>query len=211
MRSFPSLGCVNAALVSLYFVPVWGADALRALTSPYHGFEDRAQATAASYFRQLFDFGLDGLVHTSHVLAGVKFVVAIALAAYLIDFARAVVVRREPNRETLDVALLLAGTAIMIWAWPALGSGNAELIRLHASQFLLLTGAMIVITVERQIEQSEPASSRVATLAHEREAERRAGAATAQSCVPAAASPGDHLRFAQVTSAAVRANRHQEA
>ena len=47
MRSFPSLGCVNAALVSLYFVPVWGGDALRALTSPYNGFEDRVQATAA--------------------------------------------------------------------------------------------------------------------------------------------------------------------
>ena len=51
MRSFPSLGCANAALVSLYFVPVWGGDALRTLTSPYNGFEDRVQATAAIYFR----------------------------------------------------------------------------------------------------------------------------------------------------------------
>ena len=149
----PSLGCVNAALVSLYFVPVWGGDALRALTSPYNGFEDRVQATAAIYFRHLFDFGLDGLVRTSHVLAGIKFVVAMAFAAYVIDFARALVMRREPNRETIDVALLLAATAIMIWAWPALGTGDAGLIRLHATQFLLLTGAMIVIMVERQIEE----------------------------------------------------------
>ena len=76
MRSFPSLGCANAALVSLYFVPVWGGDALRVLTSPYNGFEDRVQATAVTYFRHLFDFGLDGLVRTSHLLAGIKFVVA---------------------------------------------------------------------------------------------------------------------------------------
>ena len=62
MRSVPSLGSANVALISLYFVPIWGGDALRALTSPFHGFEDRVHATAAIYFRQLFDFGLDGLV-----------------------------------------------------------------------------------------------------------------------------------------------------
>ena len=162
MRSSPSLGCVNAALVSLYFAPVWGGDALRVLTSPYNGFEDRVQATAAIYFRQLFDFGLDGLVGTSHVLAGIKFVVAMAFAAYAIDFARALVMRREPNRETVDVALLLAATAIMIWAWPALGTGEAGLIRLHATQFLLLTGAMIVIMIERQIEEGAMRSAQPA-------------------------------------------------
>jgi hypothetical protein len=173
MRSLPSLGCVNAALISLYFVPVWGGDGLRALTSPYHGFEDRVHATAAIYFRQLFDFGLDGLMRTSSVLAGIKFVVAIAFVAYLIDFARALVARRAPNRETLDVALLLAGTAIMIWAWPALGTGDPGLIRLHATQFLLLTGAMIVLMVERQVEEGEATPSRAATAARERAALRR--------------------------------------
>jgi len=135
-------------------VPVWGGDAFRALTSPFHGFEDRVHATTAIYFRQLFDFGLDGLVRTSGALAGFKFVIAIGFVAYLIDFARAIVMRREPNRETLDVVLVLAGTAIMIWAWPALGSGDAGLIRLHATQFLLLIGAMIVIMVERHIEET---------------------------------------------------------
>jgi len=187
MRSVPSLGCVNAALVSLYFVPVWGGDALRVLTSPYNGFEDRVQATAVTYFRHLFDFGLDGLVRTSHVLAGIKFVVAMAFAAYVIDFARALVMRREPNRETIDVALVLAATAIMIWAWPALGTGDVALIRLHATQFLLLTGAMIVIMVERQIEEN------------------------------AAAAPGQDAQqrssglAVQITFAAVSANRHRAA
>ncbi len=192
MRSAPSLGSVNAALISLYFVPIWGGDALKALTSPFHGFEDRVHATAATYFRQLFDFGLDGLVRTSNVLAGIKFVVAIAFAAYLIDFARALVARREPNRETLDVALVLAGTAIMIWAWPALGSGEAGLIRLHATQFLLLIGAMIVIMVERQIEEAGTVPSRVATAAREREAERRALAATGSA--PLANARGSWLQ-----------------
>ena len=177
MRTFPRLGSVNAALVSLYFALVWGGDGLRALTSPYNGFEDRLHATAAIYFRQLFDFGLDGLIRTANVLAGIKFVIAVAFVAYLIDFTRALIMRREPNRETLDVVLLLASAALMLWAWPALGAGDGGLIRVHATQFLLLTGAMIVILVERHLEEREPAASRSTTLARELERERRALAA----------------------------------
>ena len=161
MRSFPRLGFVNAALISCYFAPVWGIDAVRALTSPFSGFEDRLHSTAAVYFRNLFDFNLDGLVRTAQVLAAIKLVIAVAFVAYLIDFARAVLMRRQPNRETLDVVLLLASTVLILWAWPAFASGDAGLIRLEMTQFLLLTGAMIVIVVERQIDETAAASATV--------------------------------------------------
>jgi len=150
MRSLPGIGAVNAALISIYFGPVWGTDALRALTSPFYGFEHHAHAVAVSHYRALFDFGMDGLVRTSNLLAGIKFVIAIGFFAYLIDFARALVVGREPNRETLDTVLVLAAGAIVVWAWPALASGDGGLIRLHVTQFLLLAGAMIVVSAERQ-------------------------------------------------------------
>jgi hypothetical protein len=150
MRSPPRLGAVNAALISIYFAPVWGTDAFRALTSPFYGFQDRAHVAAAGYYRALFDFGVEGLVRTSYLLSGLKFVVAIGFLAYLIDFARALVVGRQPNRETLDTVLALAGASMMFSAWPVLGSGDGDLIRLQAIQFLLLTGAMIVISVERR-------------------------------------------------------------
>jgi len=159
MRSFPRLGAANAALISLYFAPVWGAESLRAMTSPFYGFEDRLHAVAAGYYRALFDLSLDGVLRVSSGLAGIKFVIAIAFMAYLIDFARALVVRREPNRETLDAVLLLASVAIVLWAWPALGSGDDGLIRLLATQFLLLSGAIIVLLVERQIEEAARSSS----------------------------------------------------
>ena len=151
MRSAPRLGAVNAALISVYFAPVWGMDALRALTSPVYGLQDRAHVVAAGYYRALFDFGVEGLVRTSYLLSGLKFVVAIGFLAYLIDFARAFVIGRQPNRETLDTVLALAGVSIVFSVWPALGSGDGDLIRLQAAQCLLLTGAAIVIAVERRI------------------------------------------------------------
>ena len=154
MRSIPRLGAANLAVVSLYFAPVWGLGALRALTSPFSGFEDHAHAAAAIHVRQLFDLGLDGLMRASSMLAGLKLVIAAGFVAYLIEFTRAFVVGREPNRETLDAVLALAVGAIVIWGLPALALDDAAQIRLHATQLLLLAGAVVVITVERHIEQS---------------------------------------------------------
>ena len=156
MRSFPGLASVNAVLVAVYFAPVWGMDGLRALISPFHGFENRVHAVAAGYLCALLNLGLTGLVQTSNVLAAIKFVIAIGFLAYLIDFARAMAVGRDINRETLDVVLVLAIISLMLWAGPALVSGDPTLIRLHATQFLLLSSAMILIVIERHVEEAGP-------------------------------------------------------
>jgi hypothetical protein len=159
MRSQPRLGAVNAALISIYFAPVWGGEALRAMVSPFSGFEDRLQATAASYFRAMFDLDLDGLMRLSNSLAVLKFVVAAGFVAYLIEFARSLAVGRDPNRETLEGVLLLASVALMLWAWPVLRSGDIALIRVEATQFLMLTSAMILLLIERQMDEIRPVTS----------------------------------------------------
>ena len=163
------LGSVNLALLSIYFIPVWGRDAIRALISPYNGLEDRVHAAAATYFRQLFDLGANGLVLTSQAFAGIKLVIAAGFVAYAIEFARAWVMRRDVEQETQEVALTLAVVGMVIWALPALALGDGELIRLYATQMLLVAGAVIVITVERHIERA-PQASRVGTAAREQEA-----------------------------------------
>jgi hypothetical protein len=156
MRAFPRLGQANLALVSLYFARVWGVDAVRALKSPFSGFEDRVQGAAANYLHQVFGFGLDGLVWTSNVLAAVKLVAAAGLVAYVIEFARSVLIGREVDRATLNAVLALAVASIAFWAVPALALNDAGLIQLYATHILLVAGAVVVIMIERQIEQSVP-------------------------------------------------------
>jgi hypothetical protein len=152
MRAFPRLGLVNLALVSLYFIPVWGHEALRALISPYGGFENAAQAAAASYFREVLNLGLSGLMRASEILAVVKLVIAAAFTAYLIELARALLRRREPNQETVDIALVFALVAIPFWLVPTLTLDDPAALRLQATQFLLLMSAAIVIVVERSLD-----------------------------------------------------------
>ena len=163
------LGSVNLALVSLYFFPVWGRDAVRALVSPYHGLDDRAHAAAAIYFRQLFDLGFNGLALTAHTLAGIKLVIAAAFVAYIIEFARSWATGRDADRETVDVVLILAVVGILTCAVPALALGDPAMIRLYATQMLLVAGAITIIVVERQVAPEPDAASRVATAARERE------------------------------------------
>jgi hypothetical protein len=173
MRAFPRLGPANLALASLYFVPVWGVDAVRALKSPFSGFEDRVHSAAANYLQHVFGLGLDGLVWTSNVLAGIKLVTVAGLVAYVIEFARSVVIGREVDRATLNAVLALAVTSIALWAVPALALKDAGLIQLYATQILLVTGAVIVIMVERQIEQSAPVpTSQAATAEREWDPQR---------------------------------------
>jgi hypothetical protein len=147
----PSLGSVNLALLSLYFIPLWGRDALRALISPYNGLDDRGHATSAIFFRHLFDLNYSGMVVVSHVLAGIKLMIAAAFVSYLIEFARAWVMRREVDRETVDVVLILAVADIMLSLIPAAGFGDAALVRLYSTQMLLVAGAITVVVVERHL------------------------------------------------------------
>src|SRR5439155_11518724 len=85
---------------------------------------------------------------------GIKLVIAAGFLAYAIEFARAFVVGREVNRETLEFVLMLSAGAMAVWAMPALALADAGLIRLHATQLVLVAGAVVVIVIERQIEQA---------------------------------------------------------
>lgn len=170
------LGSANLALLSIYFCLVWGREALWALVSPYHGLDDRAHSAAVMYFGQLFHLGPQGLVLTAHVLAGFKLVAAAAFVAYLIEFVRSLATGRDVDHETVDVVLILAVAGLLICALPAFAFGNPPILRAHATQMLLIGGAIAVIMVERQISpQGGPqvGRSRVATASREREAVRR--------------------------------------
>jgi len=157
------LGAANLVLLSIYFVPAWGHDAARALISPYNGLDDRVHATAAIFFRRLFDVGFNSLALSSHILAGMKLVIAAGFVAYAIEFSRALATGRDVDRQTQEVVLIFAVVGIVIWALPAFALADGELMRLYATQMLLVAGAVIVVTVDRHIENL-PQRSRVSTV-----------------------------------------------
>lgn len=144
------LGAVNLALTSIYFTPVWGRDAVRVLISPYHGLEQPGHAAAALLVRDFLDLGWPGLITVSHMLAGIKLMMAAAFLAYGIEFARALVTGRPLDRQTTDVVLILASLGVVIGVVPSMALGETAMLRLAVTEMILVTGASIVIIAERR-------------------------------------------------------------
>ena len=153
------LGPYNLALAACYFAPAWGMEAVRALTSPYAGLTDPLHAGAAIRLRMALDLPPERLLDAANWLAAFKLVVVASLVAYVIEFTRAVIGERAPDRGTTDTVLLLAVATVAIWIMPALAFDPATANQAHAAQLLLVAGALIVITIERHIEDMTAASA----------------------------------------------------
>ncbi len=163
MQRLPSIGHVNAVLVALYFIPLWGREAVRSLTSTVYGLDERANMAAAVFYRQVLNLDHDGLARVANLLGGLKLVMAAMFVAFIIDVSRGIAVGPTGDRITLDVALFLAVVGILAWMVPAYAFGFGDLVRLNATQFLLVIGAVIVTMVERAIEPAPIAATRSAT------------------------------------------------
>ena len=151
MGAHSRLGAANLALVSIYFTLVWGRDAMRALISPYHGLDDAGLQAAALWLLRPFNASADAVPLAAMALSAFKFIAAAAFLACAIEFARALLRGRREDRATADVALGLAVVGLALWMLPALSLADPNVARIHATQTLLVVGALVVIVVERHI------------------------------------------------------------
>ena len=152
------LGPYNLALVACYTAPTWGAEAIKALTSPYGGLIDPVHAAAAVRLRAILNLPPEQLLDVANWLAAFKLVVVASLLAYVIEFGRAVLSDRAPDRATTDTVLALAVVAVAVWIMQAIVFDPAAVTEAHVAQLLLVAGALIVSTIERHVEDMEAAT-----------------------------------------------------
>ena len=158
------LGPYNLALVACYAAPTWGAEAIKALTSPYGGLIDPVHAATAVRLRAILNLPPERLLDVANWLAAFKLVVVAALLAYVIEFGRAVLSDRAPDRATTDTVLALAVVAVTIWVMQAIVFDPTAVTQAHVAQLLMVAGALIVSTIERHIEDMA-ATTRLAACA----------------------------------------------
>jgi chromate transport protein ChrA len=172
------LGPYNLALVACYAAPTWGAEAIKALTSPYRGLVDPVHAAAAVRLRVILKLAPERLLDVANWLAAFKLVVVAALLAYVIEFARALLSDRAPDRATTDAVLVFAVVAVATWIMQAIVFDPAAVTQAHVAQLLLVAGALIVSTIERHIEDMAAAA--------------RVAGASASASAAAAGTPAQH-------------------
>ena len=145
----PSVGEINAMLVAAYFLPLCSREAVAALTSPVYGLTDPDFVTVAVFYRQLFDLAPGGLARVASVLGGIKLVMAAGFLALIIDVVRGIVIGRKGDEATVNVALLIGALGLLVWSIPFYAAGDAAMMRLIATQALMISGAVIVVMVQR--------------------------------------------------------------
>ena len=176
MQFFISLGAVNLLLVCVYLVPLWSRESLRVLNSPFGALHEHPHAAVVDFFRHSLGLGLDGMLVMAKMLAGFKLLIVAAMVAFLIDFVRAIAERREPDRATINTVLTLAFLLVLTLAVPVVNVDDVELVQSCAAQIMLVSGAVVVTTVEREAERcARPVPSSVPVV-HEEPAEVRLAA-----------------------------------
>ncbi len=158
--------------VSLYFVAVFGRDAIAHLASPVWGFDDRDFARAVFDIGAAFGAGPRGLVMLAAFFAALQLAVAILFAFYVAT-RMAGLFGGETQHEMLDAGVVLALIATFFAAAPALLEATPQLLAQHRPVLWLAGLAATLSLIERAMESERP--SRLACQEQRASAERYPG------------------------------------
>lgn len=142
------LSTFNGVLLAAYFIPAWTISALKIWISPVRGLFDPANAAVGMFFSDHFSWTGLQTIRFAWLLALGKIVVAAFFLVFLILVVRESVRRKASCDEALSYALLLGGVISMASMFAASALGEAEALRLHASETLALIGAGIILLVD---------------------------------------------------------------
>jgi len=154
MRRFSATIPVLVTGICLYFVVVFGREAITVFSSPIWGFENDAFARAVYVIGRVFDFGPTGLVQLAAFVGALKLAVAVVFALHLVDRFRP---DREAgiNHELLDAAALLAVFTTFLMAMPALLEATPQYLAPHRPALWLAGLAATLSMIERLVESDD--------------------------------------------------------
>jgi hypothetical protein len=151
MRRFSATIPFLVTGICLYFVVVFGRDAITIFTSPIWGFENKDFARAVYDIGELAGLSPGGLAQLAAFLGALKLAVAITFALHLADRFRPY--REEGiNHELLDAAALLAVCATFMMAMPALLEATPQFLAPHRPALWLAGLAATLSMIERAAE-----------------------------------------------------------
>jgi len=133
--------------IALYFTLVWGADALRVLTSPTYGLDDVWNSQFIFAIGNLLSLGPVGLIKLAAFFGALKLAVAGICAVHIIDRCRAFIVGKA-NTDVFEGGLILVVLITIASVGPAVWSQNTELVRSETIQLILAAVATSLCLVE---------------------------------------------------------------
>jgi hypothetical protein len=142
----------NGVLLAAYFIPTWTIVAFRIIVSPIHGLYERPNISVALFINDHLHLAATTTVRAAWLLALGKLTVVAFFALFLVFITRASIRKAGGCDEALGMALAIGGVISFASMVMASQVGEAEAVRLHATELLMLLGTAIVLLLERPAE-----------------------------------------------------------
>ena len=138
----------NGALLASYFIPTWAITAFRIVEAPVRGAFERPNVSAAFYLGDQLQWGAAGVIRTAWFIALGRLTVVAFFAVFLVLLCRPRIRLSGGANEALAMALGLGSLFSFVLMLMASRVGEAEALRLHATELLMMLGTAIVMLVE---------------------------------------------------------------
>jgi hypothetical protein len=150
----------SGAMLAAYFIPTWTMVAFRIMISPIHGLYERPNISVALYISDHLQLAAITTIRLAWLLALGKLTVVAFFATFVVLITRASIRKTGGCDEALAIALTIGSVISFASMLMASQVGEAEALRLHATEFLMLLGTAIVLLVEPA---AQPQSDRSVT------------------------------------------------
>jgi hypothetical protein len=155
----------TGALLAAYFIPTWSILAYRIILSPIHSFYERPNVSAAFFASDYLQFAAVGMVRTAWLLALARLIVVAFFALFVLLLMRPASRKSGGCDEALWVALGIGSLFCFAMMIMASLVHEAEAMRLHASELLMLLGVTIVWAIEGPAKPQAEESAEALALA----------------------------------------------
>ncbi len=149
----------NGVLLAAYFIPTWAIIALRIVMSPVRGLYERPSVSIALYASDHLQLASMATVRLAWLLALGRLTVVAFFAMFLVLAVRAAIRKTSGGDEALGIALGIG--SVISFASMILASqvGEAEALRLHASELLVMLGTAVVMMFDRPMQTQAEAAA----------------------------------------------------
>ena len=143
------IGSINGALLAAYFIPVWGMIAYNIMFAPVHALYEQPNIAAALYVSDHLNVAGMNLVRVAWLLALGRFAAIAFFVVFLALLCWPSTRRSGACDETLGMALGIGSMISFACMVMASQVGEADALRLHATELLMMLAASIVLVLER--------------------------------------------------------------
>ena len=142
----------NGVLLAAYFIPTWAIIAWRIATEPVRGLFERPSVSVALYASDHLQLASTTTVRFAWLLALGRLTVVAFFALFLVLTVRSFIRKQGSGNEALVIALGIGSVISFASMIMASQVGEAEALRLHATELLLMLGTAIVMVFDLPVQ-----------------------------------------------------------